>query len=87
MASLVNAADIGTKVHTKSGTDYGMGYNTPESSSVGGGQGHTHGLNNHTHSLNDHTHSINSHTHKLSTHSHTPGMPANISVYGWKRTA
>ena len=28
-----------------------------------------------------------SHTHGLNNHTHTTGMPANISVYAWKRTA
>ena len=37
-------------------TDYP--YQTYGSESKGGGQGHTHSLNNHTHSLNSHTHSI-----------------------------
>ena len=48
---------------------------------------HTHSLKDHVHSLNSHTHTLNSHTHSLNSHDHTPGMPANISVYGWKRTA
>ena len=40
----------------------------------GGGQGHTHTLNNHTHSLNSHTHSVNT-------------MPPYLAVNIWKRTA
>lgn len=31
---------------------------TVKTSNTGGGQGHTHSLNNHTHSLNSHTHTI-----------------------------
>lgn len=44
---------------------------------TGGGQGHTHTLNEHVHSLNSHTHSLNSHTHTI----------PYITVCVWKRTA
>lgn len=51
------------------------GYNTGiRTNYQGGGQGHTHTLNNHTHSLNSHTHSVNI-------------MPPYLAVNIWKRTA
>ena len=84
-----------------SGSASGYPYQFGGNGSTGGGGGHTHslnshkhsvgahshGLNSHKHSVGAHSHGLNNHTHTLGSHDHTPGMPANISVYGWKRTA
>ena len=55
------------------------GGSVSNSSASNATSGHSHTLNNHTHTL--------SHTHTLNGHAHTAGMPANIGVYVWKRTA
>lgn len=52
----------------------------PNTTSVGGGSGHTH-------TLNSHTHTLNSHTHTNPTTAAASDVQPYITCYMWKRTA